>query len=116
VRRISLGVACLAFAVFGVVVDSEPGSPAAAGHAASASVRSCGTFDPRSPYLLPEIRVRVRVLRGTARCIDARHVMKVLFRRGPRRRVFGWSCIGPQTGYAKCRKAGRGVIDGAFVG
>jgi len=72
-----------------------------------ASSRLCGTF--REPGLLT--RIRVRVTRGGVPCGRARQVMRSLFRH-KRTRVFGWRCVGPQTGYGACRKRGNRIEAG----
>jgi hypothetical protein len=74
---------------------------------ASAS-RSCGSF--RVSGLLTS--VKVRVVRGSTSCREANRVMHSLFAR-KRSVVFGWRCVGPQTGYSACTK-GRAKITGLF--
>lgn len=83
--------------------SEQPG--AAALPVAPTNARRCGSF--RVTGLLTAIRVRVT--RGRVGCGRARQVMKSLFRR-KRSRVLGWRCVGPQTGYAACRKRGNRVV------
>ena len=82
-----------------VAAEGAPAAPTAA------AARACGSF--RMSGLLTAIRVKVT--RGGVPCGRARQVMKSLFNR-KRSRVFGWSCLGPQTGYAACRKRGNRVV------
>ena len=89
---------------------SEQPSVSTAGRAApvaQAASRRCGTF--REPGLLTKIRVRVT--RGNVPCGRARQVMRSLFRH-KRTHVFGWRCVGPQTGYAACHKRGNRIEAG----
>lgn len=76
--------------------------------AAAPASRSCGSF--RIPGLLTS--VKVRVVRGTTTCREANRVMHSLFAR-KRSVVFGWRCVGPQTGYSACTK-GSAKITGLF--
>lgn len=69
--------------------------------------KSCGGF--RLEGLLTKIRVKIT--KGDFRCKIARRVMEDLFRG---RDTGNWSCIGPQTGYAKCKKANRGTVVARF--
>lgn len=69
--------------------------------------KSCGNF--RVDGLLTE--VRVKITQGDFRCKIARQVMENLFQG---RDTGNWSCVGPQTGYAKCTKPNRGAVVGRF--
>lgn len=63
----------------------------------------CGSFE-LDGLIKP---VRVKISKGHFSCRIARRVMKDLYHGGD---TGNWSCIGPQTGYAKCKKANRGTI------
>jgi hypothetical protein len=76
--------------------------------AESPASRSCGSF--RIPGLLTSIKVRVQ--RGSTTCREANRVMHSLFAH-KRTAVFGWRCVGPQTGYSACTK-GSAKITGLF--
>src|SRR4051794_27399064 len=76
--------------------------------AAAPASRSCGSF--RIPGLLTP--VRVRVVRGATSCREANRVIHSLFAH-KRTVVFGWRCIGPQTGYSACTR-GSAKITGLF--
>jgi len=69
--------------------------------------KSCGSF--RMEGLLTSIKVKIT--RGDFPCKVARRVMEDLFHG---RDTGNWSCIGPQTGYAKCTKSNRGAIVARF--
>jgi hypothetical protein len=68
---------------------------------ASAS-RFCGTFHKAG--LLTEVQVYANRYIGCGRAI------RVMKRRFNGDTPPGWSCIGPQTGYAKCTKARKRVV------
>jgi hypothetical protein len=76
--------------------------------ASGAASQSCGSF--RVSGLLTS--VKVRVVRGSTSCREANRVMHSLFAR-KRSVVFGWRCVGPQTGYSACTR-GRAKITGLF--
>jgi hypothetical protein len=82
--------------------DYQVTQPPAVGRAA----RSCGSFRVRGI----RTRVRVRVKHGRVSCSTAIRVMKHLFNRGPGSSPEGWHCVGPQTGYASCRKSGNKIV------
>jgi hypothetical protein len=69
--------------------------------------KSCGSF--RMQGLLT--RIRVKITEGDFPCRIARRVMEDLFRG---RDTGNWRCIGPQTGYAKCKKRNRGTVVARF--
>lgn len=66
------------------------------------AARGCGSF--RMQGL--RTGIRVKVTRGGVGCGRARQVMKSLFDH-KRSRVYGWRCIGPQTGYAHAKPQSR---------
>jgi hypothetical protein len=70
--------------------------------------RACGSF--RVSGL--GTSVKVRVVRGATTCREANRVMRSLFAH-KRSAVFGWRCVGPQTGYSACTK-GSAKITGLF--
>jgi len=88
--------------------QSRASTAMGSGHGTAPSAlaaKGCGSF--RLAGLLTAIKVRVT--RGGVPCGRARQVMKSLFNR-KRSRVFGWRCVGPQTGYAACRKRGNRLV------
>jgi hypothetical protein len=88
------------------IVAAVPAGALAAGQQAHLG-RSCGVIRPAAHrYLLPRHNVAHVTTRGPVSCYTARSVMYSLFRRGGNTRTFirGWSCVGPQTGYAHCTK------------
>lgn len=68
------------------------------------AAKGCGSFHQSGRLLT---RVHVTVPRGPVSCSFARHVMKRLFNGHS---THGWHCIGPQTGYAACTKAGKKIV------
>ena len=55
--------------------------------------------------------IKVKITKGDFPCRVARRVMEDLYRG---RDTGNWDCIGPQTGYAKCKKPNRGTVKGTF--
>lgn len=96
-KLIVLGVAVA------LTVPGGPGRPQPA-----QADKGCGSFAAPAP-ILPGHRVAVKISRGDFPCRIARRVMKDLWHN---RDVGNWECIGPQTGYSKCEKAGRGAVIG----
>ena len=72
------------------------------------AARACGSF--RVPGLFTAVRVQVK--RGSVSCARAMQIMRALFAHA-RGNVRGWSCVGPQTGYAACTK-GNSKITASF--
>ena len=69
--------------------------------------KSCGTFS-LTGLMTP---IKVKITKGDFPCRVARRVMEDLYRG---RDTGNWDCIGPQTGYAKCKKPNRGTVKGTF--
>lgn len=70
------------------------------------AARSCGSFLVHGL----RTRVRVRVKHGRVGCATALRVMRKLFRSRAGSSPEGWHCVGPQTGYASCRKGGNKIV------
>jgi hypothetical protein len=100
----------IAVAFVAAIALCAPGGPASPQPALAD--KGCGTFDAPAP-ILPGIRVAVKISHGDFSCRIARRVMKDLWHN---RDVGNWNCIGPQTGYSRCKKAGRGTVIGRLQG
>lgn len=64
--------------------------------------RFCDTF--REPSLLTQVQVYAN------RYVSCDRAVRVMKRRFDGDTPAGWSCVGPQTGYAKCTKGRKRVV------
>jgi hypothetical protein len=92
-RRITITAITLALLILGVAMRSPQ-------HAVAS--RFCGTFQEAG--LLTKVQVYANRYLACGRAI------RVMKRRFNGDTPAGWSCVGPQTGYAKCAKGRRRVV------
>lgn len=92
-RPITIGALALLLLLVGIAV-LRPNTAAAS--------RFCGTFQETG--LLTKVQVYGNRYIACGRAV---HVMKRQFSGDT---PAGWSCVGPQTGYAKCTKGRRRVV------
>jgi hypothetical protein len=92
----------------GVPYEGQPSNTKYAYGCPPNAARACRSF--RVPGLRTAVRVRVK--RGSVSCRRAMQIMRDLFAHA-RPNVQGWSCVGPQTGYAACKK-GNSKITASF--